>query len=76
MMMLCEHYDVTLTESWNTHDRDVNFYLAYWPDITIKNKEDKIHIALDVAIPVDRNSTQNEAEKKLKYKGLCTEISL
>jgi hypothetical protein len=43
--------------------------MAHWPDITIKNKDENIHIALDVAIPVDRNSTQNEAEKKLKYKG-------
>jgi len=29
-------------------------------------------MALDVAIPADRNFTQNEAEKKLKYIGLCT----
>jgi len=27
-----------------------------------------------VAIPVDRNVVQNEAEKKLKYKNLCIEI--
>jgi hypothetical protein len=27
-----------------------------------------------VAIPADRNVTQKEAEKKLKYKSLCTEI--
>jgi hypothetical protein len=26
-----------------------------------------------VAIPAERNVTQKEAEKKLKYKGLCTE---
>lgn len=50
------------------------FYLAYWPDKTIKNKEESIHIALDVAMPADRNFTQNEAEKKQKYIGLCTEI--
>ena len=28
----------------------------------------------DVAIPTDRNVTQKEAEKKLKYKSLCMEI--
>jgi len=27
-----------------------------------------------VAIPADRNVVQKEAEKKLKYKGLCIEI--
>jgi hypothetical protein len=26
-----------------------------------------------VAIPADRNVTQKEAEKKIKYKSLCTE---
>jgi hypothetical protein len=26
---------------------------------------------MDVAIPADRNVTQKEAEKKLKYKSLC-----
>jgi hypothetical protein len=29
---------------------------------------------IDVAIPADRNVVQKEAEKKLKYQGLCTEI--
>ena len=29
---------------------------------------------IDVAIPADRNVVQKEAEKKLKYKILCTEI--
>ena len=28
----------------------------------------------DVAVPVDRNVTQKEAEKKLIYKILCTRI--
>jgi hypothetical protein len=32
-------------------------------------------MALDVAIPVDRNFTQKDAEKKLKYIGLCTETT-
>jgi len=38
------------------------------------NKKEKTCILIDVAIPVDRNVVQKEAEKKLKYKGLCTEI--
>ena len=29
---------------------------------------------MDVTIPADRNVEQKEAEKKLKYKSLCTEI--
>jgi len=28
---------------------------------------------MDVAIPADRNVVQKEAQKKLKYKSLCTE---
>ena len=44
------------------------------PDIIIKNKKEKTCTLIDVAIPADRNDVQNEAEKKLKYKSLCTEI--
>jgi DNA-binding protein len=40
------------------------FYLAYWQDITIKNKEESIHIALDVAIPV-----RQKFQAKLSRKG-------
>ena len=34
----------------------------------------KTCVLIDVAIPADRSVTQKEAEKKLKYKGLCVEI--
>jgi len=44
------------------------------PDIIIKNKNEKTRTLIDVAIPADRNVVQKEAEKKLKYKSLCTEI--
>ena len=44
------------------------------PDIIIKNKKEKTCTLIDVAIPADRNVVQKEAEKKLKYKSLCTEI--
>jgi hypothetical protein len=44
------------------------------PDIVIKNKKEKTCTLLDVAIPADRYVVQKEAEKKLKYKSLCTEI--
>ena len=44
------------------------------PDIIIKNKKEKICTLIDVAIPTDKNVVQKEAEKKLKYKGLCIEI--
>jgi hypothetical protein len=44
------------------------------PDIITKNKKKKTCILTDVAIPADRNVTQKEAEKKLKYKSLCIQI--
>jgi hypothetical protein len=43
-------------------------------DIIIKNKKEKSCILIDVAIPADRNVTRKEAEKRLKYQSLCTEI--
>jgi len=52
-------------------DREVT---ANRPDITIKNKKEKTCTLIDVAIPADRNVVQKEAEKKLKYNSLCTEI--
>jgi hypothetical protein len=42
--------------------------------IIIKNKKEKTCTLIDVAIPADKNVVQNEAEKKLKYNSLCTEI--
>jgi hypothetical protein len=47
--------------------------LANRPDIIVKNK-DKTSLLIDVAIPSDKNTIQKEAEKKLKYKNLSTEI--
>jgi hypothetical protein len=44
------------------------------PVIIIKNRKEKTCIMTDVAIPADRNVTQKEAERKIKYKSLCTEI--
>jgi hypothetical protein len=40
------------------------------PNIVIENKEEKICMLIDVAIPADRNVMQMEAEKK----SLCVEI--
>jgi len=51
-------------------DREVT---ANRPDIKIKNKKEKICTLIDVAIPADINVVQKEAEKKLKYKSLCTQ---
>jgi SRSO17 transposase len=48
--------------------------LANRPDIIIKNKKDKTCLLIDVAIPSDKNVIQKEAEKKLRYKNLSTEI--
>jgi hypothetical protein len=52
-------------------DREVT---ANRPDIIIKNTKEKTCTLIDVAIPVDRNVVQKEAEKKLKYKSLGIEI--
>jgi hypothetical protein len=48
--------------------------VANRPDIIVRNKEDRICLLIDVAIPSDRNEIQKEAEKKLKYKNLSIEI--
>jgi len=40
----------------------------------IKNKIDQFHLLIDIAIPYDSNMIQREAEMKLKYKSLSTEI--
>jgi arginyl-tRNA synthetase len=66
-----EEGDVTVLWNQAVHkDRKVT---ANRPVIIIKNKKEKIYIIVDVAIHVDRNVMQKEAEKKLKYKSLCTE---
>jgi hypothetical protein len=61
---------VTVTQSRGTY-REVT---VSKPDVRIKNKKEKTYILIDVAIQADRNVTQKEAEKKPKYKSLCTEI--
>jgi len=64
--------DVTVLWNQAVHtDREVT---ATRPDIIIKNKKEKTCTLIDVAKPADRNAVQKEAEKKLKYKSLCTEI--
>jgi hypothetical protein len=40
--------------------------MANRPDIIIKNKKEKTRILIDVAIPVDGNVMQKEAEKKIQ----------
>jgi len=68
---VCED-DVTVLWNQVVHtDREAT---ANRPDIIIKNKKEKTCTLIDVAIPADRNVVQKEAEKKLKYKSLCTEM--
>jgi hypothetical protein len=43
------------------------------PDIITKNKAQNTCVLIDVAMPANRNFTQKEAKKKLKYKSLCME---
>ena len=69
---VCEAGDVTVLWNQAVHtDREVTANRA---DIVIKNKKEKTCTLLDVAIHVDRNAVQKEAEKKLKHKSLCIEI--
>ena len=44
-------------------------------ELKTRNKQKRENMHTDrVAIPADRNVTQNEAEKELKYNSLCIEI--
>jgi len=67
-----EEGDVTVL--WNQAEHTDREVTLSRPDIIIKNKKEEICTLIDVAIPADRNSVQKEAEKKLKYKSLYTEI--
>jgi hypothetical protein len=67
-----EHGDITFL--WNQVIQADIEVLANRPDIIIENKKDKTFLLVDVAIPSDKNVIQKEAEKKLKYKNLSTEI--
>ena len=63
---VCQHEDVTVLWNQEVHtDREV---MANRTDIIIKNKQEKTFILIDMAIPADRNVTQNEAENELKLK--------
>jgi hypothetical protein len=66
-----EQEDVTVL--WNQAVHTNREVTANRPEIIIKNKQEKMCKLIDVAIPADRNVVQKEAEKKLKYKSLCTE---
>jgi hypothetical protein len=67
-----EKGDVVVLWNQAVHtDREVT---ANRSDIIIKNTKEKTCTLIDVAIPADRNAVQKEAEKKLKYKSLRTEI--
>jgi hypothetical protein len=68
---VCQHEDITVL--WNQGIQSDREVLANRPDI-IRNKEDKISLLIDVAIPSDRNVIQKESEKKLKYENLSIEI--
>jgi hypothetical protein len=55
---VCEHEDVTVLWNQRVHtDREV---MVNRPDVIIKNKKEKICMA----IPADTNVTQQEAENK------------
>jgi hypothetical protein len=60
----------SIVESSSTHGQCT----ANKPDIIVKNKKEKACTLIDMAIHADGNVVQKEAEKKLKYKCLGTEI--
>jgi hypothetical protein len=68
---VCKQY---VTLSWNRGVHTDTQVTANRPDTIIKNKIEKMCILIDIAIPTDRNSMENEAENTLKYKSLCIEI--
>jgi hypothetical protein len=45
-------------------------YDKYFIDTTIKSKKRKTGMLIDVAVPAERNITQQGAEKKLKCENL------
>ena len=57
-------------ESSSTH-REVT---TNRPDVIIKNKEEKTHTLIHVAIPASKNVMQKEAKQKLKYTNLDKEV--
>jgi hypothetical protein len=69
---VCQHEDITVL--WNQGIQTDKEVLTNRPDIITENKKYEICLLTDVAIPSDRNVTQKESEKKLKYKNLSIEI--
>jgi len=61
-------------ELWNQAVHTEREITANRADIIIKNKKEKTCTLIDVAILAVRNVVEKEAEKKLKYKSLGTEI--
>jgi hypothetical protein len=64
--------DVTVL--WNQRVQTDSEVLENSPHIIITHKKDKICLLIDIAISSDKNVTQKEADKKLKYKNLSREI--
>ena len=47
---------------------------ANWPDIVLKNKKDKTWLLIDMALPLDTNTSVKTTEKLTKYKDLEIEV--
>ena len=69
-----EQEDVAVLCNQAVHTDTHTAVTANRPDITIKNKNDKKCQLINVTITADRNTAQEKAERKLKYKSFCTEI--
>jgi len=69
--------DVILHERWNLLNKFPIWFTGHYMVIIIIIIiiiKERTCTLIDVAIPADRNVVQKEAEKKLNYKSLSTEI--
>jgi hypothetical protein len=63
-----------VTILWNQKIQTDRTIHSNKPDIVIRDYENGICMLIDIEIPRDRNVTQKESEKILKYKDLTIEI--
>jgi hypothetical protein len=58
---VCEHEDITIL--WNQCVKSDREVLANRPDVTIKNKKERICTLIDASVPLERNVTQKKRKR-------------
>jgi hypothetical protein len=58
---------ITMWDVLVTTDQTI---LANWSDIVLRDKKEKTHLLIDIAIPDDSNINKKETEKLNKYKDM------